>query len=90
MSRVEVIKVDIAVMLNATREARTGKAEHKLQEIYDRVLRTGQGKSVDEVKAILRNEIRATFGTDMTDPQLSACAEVLAAGQRLGVRRPSA
>lgn len=46
----------------------------ELQGVYDRVREAVDGKTVDEVKEFLRAEVRATFGTEITDPELSACA----------------
>jgi hypothetical protein len=59
----------------------------ELQTVYDNVLRTAGGKSLEEAKELLRDEVRAAFGTEITDPELSSCAEVLAAGRRIEVRR---
>jgi hypothetical protein len=59
----------------------------ELQGVYDRVHQADDGKTVDEVKEFLRAEVRATFGTEITDPELSACAGVLASGRRIEVRR---
>ena len=59
----------------------------ELQGVYDRVHQAGSGMTVEEVKDLLRAEVRATFGTEITDPELSACAEVLASGRRIEVRR---
>ena len=35
----------------------------QLQAVYDRVLQEGEGKSLQDVKVLLRNEFHATFGT---------------------------
>ena len=59
----------------------------ELQAVYDNVLRAAGGKSPEEVKELLRDEVRSAFGTEITDPELSSCAEVLAAGRRIEVRR---
>lgn len=59
----------------------------ELQGVYERVHQVGSGKTPEEVKELLRAEVRATFGTEITDPELSACAEVLASGRRIEVRR---
>lgn len=58
----------------------------KLQGVYDRVLAAGQGKTVDEVKALLAQEWRSAFGQEMTGPNLSKAANVLAEGRRIEVR----
>jgi len=59
----------------------------QLQAVYDLVLQSGQGESLEDVKGLLRNEFHATFGTEITDPDLTACADVLASGRRIEVRR---
>jgi len=59
----------------------------QLQGVYDRVHQAASGKTPEEVKDLLRTEVRATFGTEITDPELSASAEVLASGRRIEVRR---
>jgi hypothetical protein len=59
----------------------------ELQGVYDRVHQAGSGKTDEEVKDLLRTEVRATFGTEITDPELSACAAVLSSGRRIEVRR---
>lgn len=72
--------------VNDAMEVRAGE----LQGVYDRVLQAGTGKTTDEVKDMLRAEVRATFGTEITDPELSACAAVLASGRRIEVLRQDA
>ena len=57
----------------------------RLQSVYDRVLRLGQGKSLIEVKDLLAREWRSTFGTNITDPELSERAAKLAEGQQIKV-----
>ncbi len=69
-------------MANEVVQAQAGT----LQAVYDRVLQAGQGKSVDEVKVLLQREVRLTLGGDITDPELTSCAEVLAQGRRIEVR----
>jgi hypothetical protein len=83
MSGVEFDPARIAQALDAAAQAQADQ----LQAVYDRVLQAGKGKDLDRVKALLRNEIRATFGTEITDPELTSCAEVLASGRRIEVRR---
>jgi hypothetical protein len=56
-----------------------------VQDLYDRVLSMGQGKPVEEVKAILAREWRAALGGDITDPELSHTAGLLAHGHRIKV-----
>ena len=56
-----------------------------VQSVYGRVLRLGKGKSLMEVKDLLAREWRSTFGTNITDPELSEAAEKLAKGQRIKV-----
>jgi hypothetical protein len=57
----------------------------KRQAVYDRVLRDGRGKSVAQVRGLLAREWRATFGTDISEAELSENAKVLAAGNRIQV-----
>lgn len=83
MSRIEFNEAGISQALDAAVQVQA----NELQAVYDRVLQAGRGKSLDEVKALLCDDIRATFGTEITDPDLSACAEVLACGRRIEVRR---
>lgn len=73
----------LAKGINNAMQVRAGE----LQGVYDRVHQAAGGKTVEEVKELLRAEVRATFGTEITDPELSACAEVLASGRRIEVRR---
>jgi hypothetical protein len=58
----------------------------RVQAVLDKVLDTGAGNSVDEVKALLLREVRSTLGGDITDPELTTYAEALAAGQRIDVK----
>jgi hypothetical protein len=58
----------------------------ELQELYDRVLRTEAGKPVEDAKAALAREWRSAFGAELTDPELSDTAAVLASGTRIKVR----
>jgi hypothetical protein len=44
-----------------------------------------QGKSGDEVKALLAQEWRSAFGTEIAEPNLSQAASVLASGRRIKV-----
>jgi hypothetical protein len=67
------------------REAAQQSAD-ELQELYDRVLRTEAGKPVKDVKTVLAREWRTAFDTELTDPELSDTAEVLASGTRIEVR----
>ncbi len=67
MSRIEFNEASIAQALDAAMQARADE----LQAVYDGVLQAGQGKSLDEVKEFLRNDIRTTFGTEITDPDFS-------------------
>ena len=83
MSDIEFEPVGLAQALGAAAQAQADKS----QAVYDRVLQAGEGKSLDQVKALLRDDFRATFGTEITDPGLSACAEMLASGRRIEVRR---
>jgi hypothetical protein len=76
----------LARAINDAMEVRAGE----LQAVYDRVHQAGMGKTIEEVKHLLRAEVRATFGTEITDPELSACAEVLASGRLIEVRREGA
>lgn len=76
----------LAGAINNAMKVRAGE----LQGVYDRVHQVGSGKTVEEVKDLLRAEVLATFGTEITDPELSACAEVLASGRRIEVRRQDA
>jgi len=62
-----------------------GQAD-KLQGVYDRVLDSSQGKTENEVKALLIQEWRSTFGNELGEPQLSAAASVLAEGRRIKVQ----
>ncbi len=67
------------------REAVRQRAD-ELQELYDRVLTTEAGKPVEDVKTVLAREWRTTFDTELTDPELSDTAEVLASGTRIKVK----
>jgi hypothetical protein len=58
----------------------------ELQELYGRLLRTEAGKPVEDVKTALAKEWRSTFDAELTDPELSDTAEVLASGTRIEVR----
>ena len=70
-------------MINEAAQAKAGQVE----AVYDKVRLASQGKSVDEVKVILQREWRlALLCGDITDPELTSCAEVLARGQRIGVK----
>lgn len=84
MSRFEPNEDGIARAVTAAAQLRVDE----LQIVCDRVLHAGQGKSVDEVKALLRNDVRTTLGTEITDPELSTYAEVLASGRRVEFRLP--
>lgn len=55
----------------------------EMQAVLDRVLRAGKGKPVAEVKRLLRREWRSALGGDITDPDLTRWAKLLAAGQRI-------
>ncbi len=83
MSRVEFNEDGIARAVAAAVQVRVDE----LQAICDRVLQGGQGKSLDEVKALLRDDVRASLGTEITDPHLSLYAEVLASGRRVEIRQ---
>ena len=80
------IEFDPEAFARAVDEVMQDRAD-QLQAVYDRVLKEGQGKSLEDVKVLLRNEFRATFGTEIVDPDLTACAEVLGSGRRIEVRR---
>jgi hypothetical protein len=82
MVRFEWDKDALAKVINNAVQVRADE----LQAVYDRVLQAGRGKSLEEVKQVLQAEVRSTFGTEITDPELSDCAEVLAAGRRIVVR----
>jgi hypothetical protein len=69
-------------MINHAARAKADQVE----AVYDKVRLAGQGKSVDEVKMLLQREWRLTLVGDITDPELTSCAEVLARGQRIGVK----
>jgi len=58
----------------------------KTQDVYDRVLSIGAGKSPQEVKDLLAREWKSEFGTVPTDPDLTNVATELAAGRRVEVR----
>lgn len=58
----------------------------RVEAAYDKVRLAGQGKSVDEVKVLLQREVRLTLGGDITDPELTSRAEMLARGQRIEVK----
>ena len=58
----------------------------KAQDVYDRVLGMGAGKSPQEVKDLLAREWESEFGTVPTDPDLTNVASELAAGHRVEVR----
>ena len=66
-------------------EAEQAKAD-QVEAVFDKVRFAAQGKSLDEVKAHLQREVRLTLGGDITDPDLTSYAEVLARGQRIGVK----
>jgi len=56
------------------------------QEASDRVLRGVAGRPIEDVKVMLRREIRVALGSELTDPELSDIAMQLAAGVRVIVR----
>lgn len=58
----------------------------RAQDVYDRVLSMGEGKSLQEVKSLLAREWKSVFGTVPTDPDLTNVAAELAAGRRVEVR----
>lgn len=58
----------------------------RVQEVLDTILRTAPGKSLNEVKKLLSQEVHEKLGGNITDPELTAFAEALAAGQRIDVR----
>jgi hypothetical protein len=58
----------------------------KAQDVYDRVLNMGTGKSTKEVKDLLAREWESEFGTVPTDPDLTNVVSELAAGRRVQVR----
>jgi hypothetical protein len=62
------------------------QSSSKLQSVYDRVLAAGQGKNVDEVRDLLAVEWRSTFGQELSEPNLTEAATVLAEGRRIEVR----
>jgi hypothetical protein len=55
------------------------------QELYDRVLQSGQGKSVEEVKVLLAREWRQALMPEISDSELSEKARLLAEGNRIKV-----
>jgi hypothetical protein len=83
MVRFEWDKDALAKVINNAVQVRADE----LQAVYDRVSQAGRGKSLEDVKQLLQAEVRSTIGTVITDPELSDCAEVLAAGRRIVVRR---
>jgi hypothetical protein len=62
------------------------QSSSKLQSVYDRVLATGQGRDVDEVRDLLAVEWRSTFGQELAEPNLTEAATMLADGRRIEVR----
>jgi hypothetical protein len=62
------------------------QSSSNLQGVYDRVLAAGQGKNVDEVRDLLAVEWRSTFGQELSEPNLTEAATVLAEGRRIEVR----
>lgn len=74
-------------------EGLQGLAQHvgeqvaaKTQEVYDRVLLAGTGKSVQEVEDLLAHELESEFGAAPTSPDLTNIASELAAGRRVEAR----
>jgi hypothetical protein len=59
---------------------------NKIQDVYDRVLRDGSGRSIEDVKILLAHEWRSSFGSDLAEPELSQVAAELAAGNRIKVK----
>ena len=82
MSRIEFNEAALAQVVNDAAQYRMAQ----LQVVYDRVLEAGRGKSLEEVKELLRSDIRTTFGTEMVDPELTACSQELVSGRRIEVR----
>ncbi len=58
---------------------------NQIQDIYDRVLVQGNGRSIDEVRSILAREWLLAFGENMPEPNLSENAAGIAAGNRIEV-----
>jgi hypothetical protein len=58
----------------------------KVQGVYDRVLDAGRGQSLEEVKALLTQEWRTEFGSELTESELSERAAPLAEGRRIVVK----
>ncbi len=65
------------------------QAAKETQAVLDRVLRVAKGKPIEDVRRLLRKEWRSTLGGDITDPELSKFAKLLAAGQRIVLRPKS-
>ncbi len=59
------------------------QAAKEMQTVMDRVLRAARGRPVAEVKRMLRREWRSVLGGDITDPELTQWAALLAAGKRV-------
>src|SRR6266700_5119252 len=64
------IKWDANGQKRLEREA-AQQAAKQMQAVMDRVLRAGRGRSVPEVKRVLRREWRSVLGGDITDPELT-------------------
>lgn len=79
------IKFDDDAIRKMANDAARTQAD-RVQRLYDHVLEAGRGKTDAEVKELLAQEWRSTFGTEITDPELSQAAAVLAGGRRIEVQ----
>ena len=57
----------------------------KIQTVYDRVLHSGRGRDVEDVKILLAREWRSVLGSDLGEPTLSQAAVELASGKRIKI-----
>lgn len=87
-SRIKINDVAAALRDHAEQQLSAVVKERSdmLQGVYDRVLAAAEGKSADEIKISLAAEFRSTFGSELTEPDLSKAANVLAEGRRIEVR----
>lgn len=79
------IKFDDDAIRKMANDAARTQAD-RLQRVYDNVLEAGQGKTEAEVKELLAQQWRSTFGAEITDSELSQAAAVLAVGRRIKVQ----
>jgi hypothetical protein len=69
----------IQINQQAMKDLASRAVQAQTQALFDRVRAATLGADVSTVKAALTDEWRRTYGTTLTDPELSAWAEAIAA-----------